>query len=53
VFGTWYFRATTTEDLCGPHRALPVYKPLPAGVRIAVRASNGSNGLGVAVHALS
>jgi hypothetical protein len=53
VLGTWHFRATGTEDLCGPHRPLPVYNPLPAGVRIAARASNGANSLGVVVHALS
>jgi hypothetical protein len=53
VLGTWHFRATASEELTGPHRPLPVYNPLPAGVRLAVRASNGANNLGVAVHALS
>jgi hypothetical protein len=53
VLGTWHFRASVTEELTGPHQPLPVYRPLPAGVRIAVRASNGGNSLGVAVHALS
>jgi hypothetical protein len=53
VIGTWHFRATAAEELGGPHRPLPVYHPLPAGVRLAVRASNGSNSLGVVVHALS
>jgi hypothetical protein len=53
VLGTWVFRATAAEDLQGPYVPTPVYKPLPAGVRIAARASNAANSLGVAVHALS
>jgi hypothetical protein len=54
VLGTWHFRANASEDLAGPsYRPLPVYNPLPAGVRIAARASNGANSLGVVVHALS
>jgi hypothetical protein len=53
VLGTWQFRITTSEDMCGPNQPHPIYRQLPAGVRIAARASNASNSLGVAVHAVS
>jgi hypothetical protein len=51
--GTWLFRWNGSEECAGPLNLHPVYNPLPAGVRIAARASNGANGLGVVVHALS
>ncbi len=50
VVGEWRWRMTGAEDCTGPLPPLPVYNPLPAGVRLAVRAITQNNGIGVAVY---
>jgi hypothetical protein len=53
--GYWY-ETGSSESMCGPVSAMPVFADIPSGTRLVARASNnGVNdaGYGVAIHAVS
>ena len=42
--GTWWFSATTAEDMGGPMPFMPLFRDVPAGTRLTLLASNsGTN----------